>query len=110
MVKESAYHYYTTPDNRVICTSTYAGKTVRGIAKCADSDVFDIEFGKRLAKARVDYKVARKREERAHIKYIEAVGLRNIAIDNVLRATYYYDDAIQQLEEAEQTLKDLTRR
>ena len=39
------YRYYTA-GNKIIAVSTYAGKTVRGIAKCAEGDTFDIEKGK----------------------------------------------------------------
>lgn len=55
------YNTYTNGVDKVIVTSTYAGKTVRGIAKCSSEDNFDLEIGKQLAKARCDEKVAYKR-------------------------------------------------
>ena len=39
------YNYYTT-QNKVIAVSTYAGRTVKGIAKCDPRDTFSIDSGK----------------------------------------------------------------
>lgn len=64
------YNYkYVTAGNKVIALSTFAGKTVRGVAKCAPGDVFDEEKGKDLATARCAYKIALKRQKRANKKY-----------------------------------------
>ena len=64
------YKFYVTK-NKVIAVSTYAGKTVRGVAICADSDNFDLEKGKRLAAARCNAKVAEKRLHNAEAYYKE---------------------------------------
>lgn len=45
----------------VVCVSHFAGKEYKGRAKCSPLDTFDIEYGKRLAQARCDVKVARAR-------------------------------------------------
>ena len=64
------YNYrYVVTSNKVIALSTYAGKTVRGIAKCHPDDKFDEEIGKKLAAARCNQKIAAKRYERAFRKY-----------------------------------------
>jgi hypothetical protein len=39
----------------------YAGKTVSAYAKCDPKDVFDLEFGKKVALKRLDIKIAQKR-------------------------------------------------
>ena len=39
------YRYYTN-GRRVIAVSTYAGKTVRGVATCDPGDEFSMEKGK----------------------------------------------------------------
>ena len=65
---------YITAGNKVIALSSYAGKTVRGVAKCAPGDVFNEEKGKDLATARCAYKIALKRQKRANRKYAEAVA------------------------------------
>ena len=52
----------------VVAISTYAGKTVKGYAKCDPIDTFDIEKGKKLAAARCNLKIAEKRVKRAKEK------------------------------------------
>lgn len=54
------YRYIVT-DNMVIAISSYAGKLVKGVAKCDPSDTFDVEKGKLLAAARCNEKVCSKR-------------------------------------------------
>lgn len=51
--------------NEVIAISTYAGKTVKGVAKADPRDEFDVEKGKKLAIARCAMKIAVKRQNRA---------------------------------------------
>ena len=63
------YRYYIA-GNKIIAVSTYAGRTVRGVAICHPQDSFDIEAGKKLAAARCNQKVADKRYERALSKYV----------------------------------------
>ena len=58
---------------QVVAVSTYAGKTVRGVAKCDPRDEFSLENGKKLAAARCNLKVAEKRQARAKRKHEEAV-------------------------------------
>lgn len=52
-------------DHEVIAISTYAGKTVKGVAKADPRDEFDVEVGKKLAIARCAAKIAVKRQNRA---------------------------------------------
>ena len=59
---------------QVIAISTYAGKTVRGVANCDPRDTFSLENGKKLAAARCNLKVAEKRKARATKKYNEAAN------------------------------------
>ena len=66
---------------QVIAISTYAGKTVRGVANCDPRDNFSLENGKKLAAARCNLKVAEKRKARAMRKYNEA----SIAMQEQLR-------------------------
>ena len=69
----------------VIAVSTYAGRTVRGVAKCDPKDTFDIEKGKQLAAARCQAKVSSQRLKRATKKLDEAL----LALE---KAQKYYDD------------------
>lgn len=43
--------------NKVIVTTKYEGKTIRGIATCAESDDFNFEVGQELAKKRCEKKL-----------------------------------------------------
>lgn len=61
-IKEGRYTYYIIPEQRLVkCVSTYAKKPVTGWAKCADTDEFDENTGKEIARIRCDDKVNKKR-------------------------------------------------
>ena len=98
--------------NKVIAISSFAGKRVRGIAKCAPNDNFDMNTGRTLAIFRCNVKIAKKRAERAESK-------RKEAEDKLFEAARYYrkmqdyldnanvklQKAIESLEEVEKNLK-----
>lgn len=86
------YHFYVH-DNRVIAVSTYAGRTVRGVAVCAAEDKFDLERGKRIAAARCNAKIAAKRVQRAWDKYQEALKENDETLRHVMKMADYYKDA-----------------
>lgn len=87
------YHYYTNNKNTVVATSTYAGQVVRGVAKCSPNDKFDLDYGRKLARARLDCKVAEKRHKRAYQKYQEAMDAMVAAQRHYEAMEQYYDDA-----------------
>ena len=66
------YNYYFN-GNKIICVSKYAGKPVRAVAICSDEDEYDEVYGKDLARARVDLKIAEKKLKRSDEmkKYLE---------------------------------------
>ena len=64
----------------VVAISTYAGKTVKGYAKCHPDDAWDWEKGKALAIARCAEKIAAKRNARATRKVAEAQDILSEAI------------------------------
>ena len=64
----------------VVAISTYAGKTVKGYAKCHPDDTWDWEKGKALAIARCAEKIAAKRNARATRKVAEAQDILSEAI------------------------------
>lgn len=72
----------------VVATSTYAGKTVRGIARCHPNDDFDVDLGIDLAVARCNLKVAAKRYERSQRKVREAK-------DAVKKAESFLEDMLE---------------
>ena len=93
------YRFYTN-GNRVIAVSTYAGKTVRGVAICHPDDNFDMETGKRLAAARCNEKIAAKRLERAAHKAFEAGIDVAKAQQHQREMQEYYNDAYLAYNEA----------
>ena len=95
------YHYFTNSNNKVVVTSTYAGKVVRGVAKCNANDTFDYEKGARLAQARCDEKVAKKRHRQALNRYAEAIRSYEYARENLLKMREYAADAERQMRDAE---------
>lgn len=59
-------HYETTNKDGtktqvIVALSTYAGRTVKGVAKCMEGDEFSLEKGKELAASRCNLKVLGKR-------------------------------------------------
>ena len=86
------YKYIILP-NKVIAISTYAGKTVKGVAKCDPRDKFDVEIGKQLATARCNAKVAAKRYARAERKSDEARHQMYLAEAHYDKMNNYYYDA-----------------
>lgn len=83
--------------NKVIAVTTYAGKTVRGTAKCHESDTFDFETGKKLAAARCAVKVAQKRYDRAFAK-------KNTAEVAYYKARQHFDKMVDYVANAEDAL------
>lgn len=92
----------------VIAISHYAGKTVRGVAKCAPNDVFDESYGKQLAAARCDAIIAEKRMKRyaektaeAYRKMYETISFCEKMVHGHSDACKEYNDAIIRLHEIE---------
>ena len=57
----SQYNKDGSESKVVVAISKHRGKSVRGIAKCLETDTFSFEKGKELAAARCDYKVCCKK-------------------------------------------------
>lgn len=104
------YRYYqtTTKDGnpKIIAVTTYAGKTVRGVAICHENDTFDVETGKKIAAARCAVKVAERRLKRATYKFNEADIAAMEAADYADRMAEYMYDSEDALEEARDFLED----
>ena len=105
------YKYAMYRDKRnvrcIVCISHYAGKPVKGIAKCDPVDPYDEEYGKRLAKARCDQKVAEKRTQRAHMKFAKAQQHRKQAQLEEARMLNYLSEAERALYEISQSREKL---
>lgn len=102
----SKYHFYTAK-NKVVAVSTYAGKPVRGIAKCDPEDTFSLEDGKKLAMARCNEKIAEKRVKRAIRKHQEAYGAYISSRRFYESMAKYLNDAIASHEESHKNVEDI---
>lgn len=93
------YKYYQH-NNEVIAVSTFAGKEIKGVAKCNPEDEFDLETGKKIAAARCNLKAAQKRLKRANEKWSKAYIDLFEANRRFEKMKQYYMDAVDALDEA----------
>ena len=96
-----------TKSSVVIALSTYAGKVVKGVAKCIATDPFDLEKGKQLAAARCDYKVCSKRLKRAKKKNEDARDLLEEALKYNRQMSRHYYDVFSEYSNSEDRLKKI---
>lgn len=101
------YKYYTDNKSVVVAVSTYAGKTVRGVAKCCSEDNFDLEKGKAIAAARCNLKIAEKRRKRANKKYHRIMAELNKITKEFNDTCDYYKNADEALKKAHRELNKL---
>ena len=98
------YKFYVG-GNKVACVSSYAKKTVRGVAKCNTSqDTFNEETGKKLAKLRCDKNIAMKRLKRSTDQYRASVAEYERAAKNMFKMQKYMDDSVVAYESASEAL------
>ena len=72
------YKYRIDEEHKtVVARSTFAGRTVVGIARCAPEDTFNVDSGKKLAAARCALKIAEKRMKRAE----DCLSVANEAVE-----------------------------
>lgn len=100
------YKIFSGP-NKVVAVSSYAGRKVRGVAKCAPGDTFNLEKGKDLAIARCAFKIAKKRQDRATQKLAEAILARDAAEEHLERMINYANDSEIAVVNIEKELKDI---
>ena len=93
-IAKPKYKVFTNSKNEIIAVSTYAGKTVKGVAKCDPRDSFDKSKGEQLAIARCAAKIAEKRRKRAERKVAEAKRLVDEAQAYLERMNSYFSDAV----------------
>ena len=98
---------YSFAENRVYCMTYYAGKTVKGVAKRDPEDEFDLEVGKKLARARCEYKL-RKKQLKNKIKRCEIADAELIIAQNhAHNAKLYRVEAEANLETAKKALEEI---
>lgn len=101
------YQFYTDGSGKTICLSSYAGKTVRGIAKCNPSDNYNEVTGKMLARARCDAKVANKRFRNAKKEYKKAYEDAYKAYVRLVEMDTYVTDAYQEAMDTERIVSEI---
>lgn len=87
------YKIYKSSKGDIIAVSSYAKKTVKGVAKCSPTDEYDEKFGEELAIARCDLKVCKKRRARARTKLAESAKEFNRAYKKYANMKEYEADA-----------------
>lgn len=101
------YKYTKDGGNTVIVISTYAGKTVKGIAKCDPNDKFSYDYGQKLAKARCDVKISKKRYKNANNKVKAAFEALNAAREYYNRMVEYEMDSFKAMDAAKENLTNI---
>lgn len=99
MKRYKNYKFYYN-NKTIYAVSSYAGRTVKGISTCADDDKYDEEYGKELAVARCDVRVASKRMKRASSKVCEARAQMEKANQYLNRMLAYAADTRNEYAEA----------
>jgi hypothetical protein len=92
----SRYKIFRDGKGKVIVASSYAGKIVRGVAKCNENDTYNEDTGIALAAARCDVKIADKRIKRAQAQYDAATRAVNEAQADWEKAVQYLSNAEQE--------------
>ena len=98
MERNYKYKYVVDEEKRtVVALSTFAGEVVRGVARCAPGDVFNIEAGKKLAEVRCSAKIAHKRLRRAEDMLKWAVDGFEYFTEQVEKYKRYEADSIEKV-------------
>lgn len=100
---------YNITDTKIVCIAKYAGRTVRGVAKCHPEDSFDLEKGRELARCRCEHKIAEKKLKRANMLTLTAFNNLHVANQEVSQATKYQDDALANLLETRAALASIEK-
>ena len=87
------YSFYTDGKTKVVAVSTYAGKVVRGVAKCDVNDTFSLEKGKELAAARCNEKIAKKRFTRAQNMHVDTLIEHGKLVARFTKVLNYRNDS-----------------
>ena len=93
----------------VVAASTYAGRTVRGVAKCAPGDTFNADLGENIAAARCNVKVSKRRVRNAERKLKEALRAQYEANARVAKMQSYLADSKEAVALAEAEYDDLIK-
>lgn len=88
------YRFVISEDKHQVIAITHdAGETIKASATCDPSDKFDIEYGKKLAASRANYKVALRRRKRSEKAVAKAIQELSLVQERVKRAMDFDEDA-----------------
>lgn len=103
------YRYYTNGKDIVVAVSSYAGRTIRGVAKCSEQDEFDLETGKKLAAARCAMKITRERVKYAKAQREHWLKMMSFQADILMKAEDRYADALEIEKQAKHAYEELIK-
>ena len=91
----------------IVALSSFAGKTVVGVARCAPADTFDVEAGKKIAAARCTAKIAEKRMKRAEDCYSWAKECVQYWTEQAEKMKHYDADSVEAYKKAVAALAEI---
>lgn len=106
---KSKYKIFRDSKNNIIAVSTYAGKNVKGVAKCDPRDTFNEDYGTDLAIARCAAKIADKRVKRATKERAKALKEMEKIMIKIQKMNAYVADAEAEALAAKEKLSDLIK-
>ena len=109
-MRKFEYKYKIDEKKRtIVAMSTFAGKVIVGVARCAPTDEFDIETGKKIAAARCSVKVAEKRMKRATYCLEDAAAGLAWFQKRFEQMRKYLDDSVSAYQTAAVTLAEVEK-
>lgn len=109
MKREPEYIVCTGRDGRqkVVAITRHRGKTVRAVATCQPDDIFDEEFGKKVAKLKLEIKLTDLRYKNASKEYDELVEVKHELCDMLDEIEARLDNTDEYLNTLEDERDDL---
>ena len=109
-MRKFEYKYIINEEKRtVVALSTFAGEAVRGVARCAEADEFNVETGKKIAAARCSAKIAEKRMKRAKECHSFAVDCVKFWTEHLEKMKHYDADSVEAYKKAIKDLEELEK-
>lgn len=100
-MRKFVYNYKIDEEHKtIVAMSSFAGRTVAGVAHCAPKDTFDIEAGKKLAAARCNLKIAEKRMKNAEKRLAIATEYTNLWAKEKAKMEAYDADSVEAYKQA----------
>jgi hypothetical protein len=109
-MRKFEYKFVINEEKRtVVALSSFAGEVVRGIARCAPTDVWNVEVGKQWAATRCSAKIAEKRMRRAEECNAIAADALDFWAERKAKMEHYERDSAEAYKKAIEDLKNLEK-